>query len=336
MTTVYNEKGHKLFEARYDEHHRAIEQRIGESFVSFQFNLHHRTAFSAGSNSYSSQQQFDSLYGSKLIQDTLGREIKLAYGQEDGPQKVTTSAGFEIDYAYDEQGNLSKISDPFQGERKFAYNDRGQVTFERDGEEIEKAYQYDDKGRLILKYSPFFVASIGIMNEEPYIQGNTAYLTSFDYDQETGLLSRIIFPGGQTETYRYNEMGLPTEIIHANGLKALKEYDERARMKNLESGGRNTSYCYDQRGRVTKIISQKEEIRFSYDTAGNLSSLTDPENRTTEHDYDYLEKLVQTIDPNKEITFYEYGSCALSRIRLPNGSTREFFYDDYNRPIAIR
>ena len=133
-----------------------------------------------------------------------------------------------------------------------------------------------------------------------------------------------------------NDKGLPVEIKLIDGMNLVKEYDERARLKRLETRGRSISYSYDQRDHVKKVTSQDKETCFSYDAAGNLSSLTDPLNRTAYHDYDHFERLIQTIDPKKGMTSYEYASSGLSKINLPNGSNREIFYDDYGRPIAIR
>ncbi|MGE0831281.1 MAG: RHS repeat-associated core domain-containing protein [Simkaniaceae bacterium] len=336
LSAIYNGRGNNVFEAKYDKHHRAIEQIIGENLISYQFNLHDRTALFEGSNNYSYQEQFDSKYRPELIQDILGREIQLTYGQDDGPKKLISNAGLEVDYEYDDQGNLSTIYDDFHGERRFTYNHQGQVIHEKDGEGVETVYQYDDKGHLIEMYYPFFISSIGVSNGKSYVCGNISYLTSFDYDQTTGLLNTITFPGGQKQSYRYDDRGLPIEIRLSDGMIVTKEYDERACLKNLETRGKKISYSYDQRDRIKKISSQDKETHFSYDAAGNLSRLTDPLNRTVYHDYDHLERLIQTIDPEKGMTSYEYTSSGLSRVNLPNGSTREIFYDDYGRPVAIR
>ena len=104
----------------------------------------------------------------------------------------------------------------------------------------------------------------------------------------------------------------------------------------METRDKRISYSYDQRDRIKKVASQGKETHFSYDDAGNLSSLTDPLNRTVYHDYDHFERLIQTIDPERGMTSYQYTSSGLSRVNLPNGSTREIFYDDYGRPVAIR
>ncbi|MCB1106998.1 MAG: hypothetical protein KDK76_02760 [Chlamydiia bacterium] len=336
LAVIYNGRDNKIFEAKYDEHHRAIEQVVGESFVSHQFNLCNRTAFFEGSNNYSYQEQFDPKYRPEVIQDALGREIQFVYGQDEGPQKLTTNTGLEVDYEYDSQGNLSKIYDVFRGERRFTYNSQGQVTYEKDGEGVETVYQYDDKGHLVEKYHPFFLSSIGVVRGQPYVQGNTSYLISFNYNQATGLLDTITFPGGRKETYQYDNRGLPIEVRLPDGTTVVKEYDERGRLKRLETKGKSISYSYDQRDRVKRMSSQGKETSFSYDEAGNLSSLTDPLNRTTHHNYDRFERLTQTVDPDQGMTSYEYTSSGLSRINLPNGSNREILYDDYGRLVSIR
>lgn len=336
LTGIYNGRGNKVFEAHYDQHHRASELMVGESLVSHQFNLHDRTALFESSNHYYYEEQFDAKYRPELIQDALGREVKLTYGLDEGPQKMVTNAGLEVDYDYDAQGNLCWIYDTYQGERRVEYNERGQVIYELDGEGVETIYRYDDAGHLIEKYHPFVLSSIGAVGGKPYMRGNTDYLTSFDYDQATGLLNVITFPSGQKQTYRYDNQDLPVEIKLIDGITIEKDYDERGRLKRAKSRGKDVSYSYDQRDRVKKVISQDSETCFSYDAAGNLSSSVDPLERTTRYDYDQFERLIQTIDPEEGVTTYEYCQSGLSKIDLPNGSTREIYYDNYGRPVSIR
>lgn len=95
-------------------------------------------------------------------------------------------------------------------------------------------------------------------------------------------------------------------------------------------------YNYDNRDHITKISSQGNTSCFSYDASGNPISHTDSSYRKTRYSYDSFSRLVQTVDPMQEIATYEYGPSGLSRMNLPNGSTREIFYDEYHRPIGVR
>ncbi|NGX50896.1 MAG: hypothetical protein K1060chlam2_00747, partial [Chlamydiae bacterium] len=336
LSAIYNGRGNKIFEAKYDAHHRAVEQMVGESFVSHTFNLRDRTAIFEGSNAYYYEEHFDPKYRPELIKDALGREIELTYGQDDGPQKMVTSSGLEVEYEYNAQGKLSRVYDNFLGERHFTYNYQGQITHKIDGEGVETVYQYDPLGHLVEKYHPFLLSSIRVADGQSFVKGNPNYLTSFDYDSESGSLCFITFPGGQKQTYRYNAEGLPIEIGLIDGTMILKEYDHRCRLKRVTTKGKVIDYDYDHRDHIIKIASQDKTTRFSYDACGNLTTYADPLARETRHDYDSFEKLTKTVDSNQGMTTYEYGPSGLCKMNLPNGSIREIFYDAYDRPTAIR
>ena len=288
-------------------------------------------------NPYSSyEQHFDAQYRPKLIQDTLGRSVQFTYGQDDGPQKITTSAGLEVEYEYDSAGRLIDIYDLFQGKRHYSYNSQNQITYEMNGEGTEFIYQYDSLNRLAEVYCPFIITSLKVIDGQTVIKGDPRYLTSFEYDERSGLLKCITFPDGQKQTYTYNHQDLPIQLELPNGITISREYDQKHRLKKVKSQGNEIYYDHDNRDRITRITSQKEITRFSYDAFGNLISHIDPSHRETQYAYDSFEKLIQTIDPLHHVSTYEYGPSGLNKMVLPNGSTREIFYDEYSRPVAIR
>ncbi|WP_316359645.1 RHS repeat-associated core domain-containing protein [Candidatus Neptunichlamydia sp. REUL1] len=335
LSLIYNGLGNKVFEAKYDKYHRATQQTIGNQLITQDFNLNDRSAgFTSTFSSYT--HHFDSQYRPQLIKDTLGRDIQVTYGQGNGPQKIVTSGGLEVDYEYDASGRVSKIASPYEGTQHFSYNSRGQLTQKIDGEGIKSVYEYDSLGRLIALYRPFVLSSIAISNGQSLIEGNPKYLTTYTYQDGSNLLESITFPDGQTETYIYNHQELPTQIELPNGIIVTREYDTRHRLIKAKAQGKTIQYEYDNRDHITKISSQGETICFNYDTGGNLTSYIDSSLRKTHYFYDSLSRLVQTIDPTQEIATYEYGLSGLSKMNLPNGSTREIFYDEYHRPTSVR
>lgn len=335
LSAIYNSKGNPIFSAKYDNHHRAIKQTIGENVSTQSFNLRDRFAsFKTAANTY--QHQFDPEYRPKCIQDALGREVNFTYGENEGAQKIVTSTGLEVEYEYDTQGRLIKVSNEYEGERYFSYNSQGRVSHEIDGNKNETLYQYDRLGRLIAIYRPFLLTSIRVFDNQTTIEGNPNYLTTFEHNEDSNLLESITFPDGQKETYHYNTQGLPTQIKLSNGTTITREYDARHRLTKAKVQGKEIQYGYDSRDHITKITTQEKSNHFSYDLSGNLTSHTDPLNRTTKHTYDSHEKLIQTIDPLKQSTTYEYNPSGLCKMHLPNGSTREIFYDEHARPTAIR
>jgi RHS repeat-associated protein len=334
LTTIYNGKGIPLFSAKYDNHHRAIEQTVGENVSTQSFNLRdHSASFETATNTY--QHQYDPEYRLKRMEDALGREIEFTYG-ENGSQKIVTSSGFEIEYKYDDQGRLITVSNAYEGTRSFSYNPQGKIICEIDGSGNKIRYQYDPLGRLIAIYDPLLLKSIRFFNNQTEIEASPDYLTTFEYDEETSLLKSITFPDGRKETYDYSAQGLPTHIKLANGTTITREYDASHHLVKVQTQGKTIEYDYDHRDHITKITSQGKAHCFHYDLSGNLTSYSDPLRHKTEYHYDSYEKLIETIDPLKQSTTYEYGSSGLCKMHLPNGSTREILYDEYSRPVAMR
>ncbi|QVL55869.1 MAG: RHS repeat protein [Simkaniaceae bacterium] len=335
LSSIYNGLGNKVFEAEYDKYHRATQQAIGNHLVTQDFNLSNRSAgFASTTSSY--KHHFDSQYRPQLIQDGLGRDIQFTYGQSTGPKKVVTNSGLEVEYEYDASGRVSKIASHYEGAQYFSYNSRGQLIQKINGEGIKSIYEYDSLGRLIALYHPFVLSSIAMSNGQSLIEGNPMYLTTYTYQNGSNLPESITFPGGQKKTYTYNHQGLPTKIELPNGITITRDYDERHRLSTVKALGKTIDYNYDNRDHITKISSQGNTSCFSYDASGNLISHTDSSYRKTRYSYDSFSRLVQTVDPMQEIATYEYGPSGLSRMNLPNGSTREIFYDEYHRPIGVR
>lgn len=337
LATIFDARENKVFEANYDIYNRAEEKVVNGTWVKQEFSLSERRARVEGANSFFLEQRFDERYRPQKIIDALGRKLKLSYAGPFGPTKTLDNNGLEIFYEYDNAGRPIKIKDPYRGERRFVFDYQGNLITEVDGMGIETAYCYDEQERLTKIYRPFLCNYLHIGNGRREIRGDERFVTTFQYDPITGCLISIDFPGGEKESFRLDENGLPVEIFFRNGTVSKRAYDERSRLIKVSEIGKTLRYSYDERDRITKISSPFGEILYSYDQKGNVLSKTDLLGLTSSFEYDENDHLVKVIDPLGGVSIYEYNAFGhLTRINLPNGSVREIRYDEFERPIALK
>jgi RHS repeat-associated protein len=94
-------------------------------------------------------------------------------------------------------------------------------------------------------------------------------------------------PVGRTATTFYDPNNLLTTKLTIPGL-----YD--------------TNFGYDTRGRLTSINTDIRQITLAYDAQGNLSSITDPESRTTTYSYDAVGRMTGIQRPDTSSLGFTY------------------------------
>lgn len=324
LTTIFDAKGNRVFEANYDIYHRAINKTIQGTGFKQDFSLSERRAKIEGSNKFFLEQHFNEHYRPQKIVDALGRQLDLTYTGAAGPSQTIDNNGVEIIYEYDQAGHPTRIKDAYRGERMFVFDAHGNCLLESDGMETLTSYCYDKQDRLTKIYHP------------PFMRGKASCTTTFHYDEVTGGLVAIEYPGEIKESFLLNENGLPIEICYGNGITAKRTYDTRSRLVEVSEAGNVLHYSYDGRDRLTKIASSLGAIFYSYDQNNNVVSKTDLLGCTSFFEYDEQDHLIRVIDPLGGVSTYEYNAFGhLTYIHLPNGSIRELRYDEFQRPVGL-
>lgn len=92
-----------------------------------------------------------------------------------------------------------------------------------------------------------------------------------------GDLSQVTNPAGQTTQYvSYNLRGQLLQMIDANSKTTTYQYDARQRLKNVNDGGRQTSYTYDLAGQLRFVTwPDGTQAQYTYDNAHRLVGITD-------------------------------------------------------------
>ena len=173
-----------------------------------------------------------------------------------------------------------------------------------------------------------------------------------------GLLATSTDPLGRITEYSYNEIGLMTSVIVAQGTtdEATTTYDYDAagnRILMVDGEGNETRYEYDSLNRLTKTIEQDPDgngplqspvSEISYDAFGNVSTITDANGNTTTNFYDELNRLIQTDSPDPDgngprrspVTRYFYDPFGnLEQSVDPSGHITSYEYDSRNRRVSM-
>ncbi len=265
------------------------------------------------------------------LYDNLGRVTKriLPLGQEesftyDAAGNVLTHTDFNgntITCEYDKNNRLKKKIFPDLTEENYGYTETGRPDTVVDARGTTISL-YDLGNRLTKVIHPD-----GSAIEYQYdTMGNKTALiiendtTRYSYDQ-LNRLKTVTDPDGGLTTYAYDEVGNRQSITYPNSTKAEYTYDELNRLKKLfnhKSNG-DTISCYE----------------YSLGPAGNRTQVLEHTGRLVQYTYDDTYKLTEEKinDPNfgLRIISYEYDPVGNRLMKIDNGDTTQYVYDDNDR-----
>jgi len=205
---------------------------------------------------------------------------------------------------YDEAGNLGIMTDVNNQQTVFTYDGRNrQLSSTINGIQHSRSFNLagdleaitDPAGRA-LRYSYYGSGRLHRITDMP---GNAL---SYGYDAQ----------GSLTEDYTYDSTGVKKRWLN---------YD----YNNPADPGRLWRVLYPDGG----------AIHYLYDNVGNISSVTDPLNRTTSYQYDALNQLRQIDQPGPTVTKYDdYDSQGnLKTVTDATLKSTGYEYDDMGRML---
>jgi RHS repeat-associated protein len=274
--------------------------------------------------------------------------------------------------SYDGDGNLARIIDPEGNSFDFmAYDGMGNLLELRDARRNTWRYGYDPAGRMISQTDPLGHTTRyeydGVNNRTALIDGLLKRY-EFEYDDHNNRV-RTTDPTLHHITADYNSDGLPTRIVDQEGNRQQAAYDNEGRaLRRIDGAGNTTSFVYDDSNatfassakpvriayptfvrhlyydtmqRVVRTVDEMDgatryERRYGYDAAGNLTSMTDAQGRTTRFQYDALDRLTATVDSAGGVVTRSYDDRNnLIRIQDANNGTTRYAYDRNNRLVRL-
>jgi RHS repeat-associated protein len=257
------------------------------------------------------------------IAEPLGRTVNILHYSNGLVQQVDVNGQRPIQFTYDGNGNIQNVINPSPG---------GTTT-----------YQIDSRGRLISLTDALF---------QPI---------QLEWDTNKDLLKKVTYPDSRSVSFGYDS-NLNVNYFKDENLNATSyAYDADDNLTGVDapgpSGAGDVDYTYDPLNRATSVddhqngpttfvyneqnlvISSTDDlgtVTYTYDGALNLKTKTE-RGITTTYDYynnDRLKKL--TFSDGTAPVSFAYDGDGNRTVMLDAEGTKNFLYDDLNRPVSIR
>ena len=243
--------------------------------------------------------------------DAADRLTKISY-----PDPGGSSIRKDISYEYYDDDKIKKISDIAGNDRVYSYDSQDRLTtVTMCGKTV--TYHYDDSnyGRM-----DYVLLPDGVKREYVYDDENTLITKKYTKDN------------GNTVLYQfdsiYNIEGLLTSktVTNPSGVKTKSSfnYDAIKRLVNvMENGIQKTWFDYDPVGNILKEITP--DTIDNYDYNANNEKIC---HNGIRYEYDLNGNVTAEDDPVKgRIEYVYYYNNALAKIKYPDNTEDQFFYD---------
>ncbi|WP_259460932.1 hypothetical protein [Paraburkholderia sp. BL23I1N1] len=324
------------------------------------------------------------------VTDPLNRQVNYAYDSQDRLTQVTDAGVGVWKYSWDSKSRLMSVTDP-EGNLQVTntYDDNDRVTFQKlaDGSAFGFAYTFTDgkvsqtevtDRRGSIRRLEFDANGRVVRNTYPAGQPMEQVQT-FMYDPN-GRMTNLTATDRQY-TYGYDTNGNRISAADQYGTLVTRTFDNYSQLlTEAQAGdpqrGVSTVYTYDPKGNLLTVMDRlanrttltndsqgrpltvtdalKGVTRYTY-TGADLTSVTDPLNRTTEYTADAAGRVTAVQDPlgNKtkrtldaldrttDITdalggvtrfTWDGNGHLLSQVD-PNGVTTRYTYNAIGRPV---
>ena len=286
-------------------------------------------------------------------QDGQGEEWERAVGERLWLSRTTTAAGgFRV---RDRDG----ATWDFTGDGRLARTATGPGT--------RTTFTYDDQDRLTrITHARGRWLDLAWGREPGWGSDRVTALTASDgrtacytYDE----YGRLVAASGDrgARTYRWNEQGLLTAVVDADGVVEVDNaYDTARRVARQTTrhgrtvrftylsgrttvvsdldGARSNTWLHDARGRLVGVVDADERRQsMSYDAFGNLVLCTDRAGQTTVHGYDDQGRRIRTVTPAGADLTYGYDTLGrVTTVVTEEGAVSEYSYLGINpRPVTL-
>ena len=300
---------------------------------------------------------------SRLLKTTLPNGLEQTYDYDDVGRiiEAADSTGLAMSFVYDARGDVVGQTDQDGATSTFTYDTAHRMLTSQDALGAITTNTYDERGNLTSSTLPtgarisytydalnraissmhsstspvdFTYDSLGKVIQTT--QGEKVY--SYTYDGAGNQVSETD-PLGNSATYTYNSVNLPTGYVNKNGDGTHIGYDLAGRAVSLQDTmGAKTSLAYDADGNIT---STKNALGYgtdyTYDLGGNLINTTDALGRVATYTYDNRGNRISATY-SMSATPRLYGASAQEQVMaasLVPETTYTYSYDLHNNLTEV-
>jgi RHS repeat-associated protein len=276
--------------------------------------------------------------------DSTGRSVHYEYDSAGRLAHVIDVRGGKTSYTYDESGLMLTHEDARSHVvLENTYDQRGRVLSQTDALKHTTTYAYSEEGSRTTTeitnprgYVTECDYNYGVLEKRIEAKGTEASATwLYEHDPATLGITAVTDPNGRTTKATYDADGNQTSTEDALGHKTTSVYDTLGDLtKYTDKNGVTTTYTYDSRGNLlsesTPVVgSSPAEVRTvtythgSKTFPGDITSVTDPNGKTTSLTYDSAGDVLSATDAagNKATFTYDSLGRPLTRVS-PRGNAK--------------
>lgn len=194
----------------------------------------------------------------RRVEETIapnGGRQAVVYDDKGRVQSVLNAASNTVSYGYNAlTGQRIAVTNALGGTTYFSYDVRGNMTNTWGTAAYPISYEYSDEGRMV---------SMTTYRDD----NGPGDVTTWLYDQATGLLTNKLYADGNGPSYTYTADGLLAERKWARGIITTYQYDIAGGLTNVHYSDAtpSVSYAYDRLGRRKTATDAAGSWSFAYD-----------------------------------------------------------------------
>ena len=181
---------------------------------------------------------------------------------------------------------------------------------------MTSSYTYDSVGNVLTRTDPL----------------NRTTTNTYDL---TGQLITNTNGNGVTVTNAYDDAGNLTSITYPGGSISYG-YDDLGRRTTMTDGTGTTTWNYDVASQITSVAAPNGTVSYAYDNSGRRTSMTLPGARTATYAYNAVGQLTSLTDwQNRVIGFTYNNDGQRTRVTRPNGLSTTYGYDGAGQLTSV-
>ncbi|MCK5614446.1 RHS domain-containing protein [Candidatus Pacearchaeota archaeon] len=267
-----------------------------------------------------------------------------------------------------DSGDLVSVTAPLLGSTTFMEHDGvGNPMYTQDINGNLWYREWDGRNRPTL--TPEALIKYTLAGDIESVTDNTGRTVTYTYEPVYGRLDRITDNAGNYQKFGYDDQGNVTSVeffdsndvrhyfhqydyqspdhpgklwknINSDGTATVYDYNEMGRVKSVtDETDKTTLFEYDPLGRVKRLIEPGTvlaDTHYLYDSQGNLTELTDAEERKTSFIYDDRGNRLQRIAPHTGTTVYSFDDIGRLYSKTDNKDiTTGYSHDILGRLVGI-
>ncbi|MFA5982408.1 MAG: DUF6531 domain-containing protein [Methylococcaceae bacterium] len=293
-----------------------------------------------------------------VVKNPDGSVAKSQSTQFDALGRVQQAVGAQnqaSQYGYDANGNLKSAVDPNNHPPSlYAYDALDRLQQAQDAAGGVSAYGYDGLDQLTQVATPngaYTQYSVDALGNHTAEAGPDRGNVQASYD-EAGNLKSLTDARGITVNYTYDALNRLLTVTYPNAGEDISYHYDTAsgcsnglgRLCQVSDASGSTLFSYDQRGNLTQEsrteAGHSYTTRYSYDAAGQLSQLTNPDNRPVNYSRDAAGRITGVSAPANSAVLPVVSQIARNALGLvtqqtfANGFVQSQGYDSDGQPIT--